>query len=184
MAMRFNPAGAVRFDLARGRVELGGEQVLIAADALADLCRAAGHEATVDFGRRLGTSIGRRVSERLAGAINDVSLEEAVDHLGGELALCGLGSLAIERWGRAMVLIVSGAPFGMNLDVLLGATLEGALQRAFGRDVEVVKLGRDDRDVRFFVTNASAAGRVREWIGAGETYADALARLQQQEARS
>ena len=59
--------------------------------------------------------------------------------------MLGLGSLGLERWGRALVLTVDGGPFGQQLDRLLGAVLEGALQRAFGRDCRAVKLGRDDR---------------------------------------
>ena len=37
-------------------------------------------------------------------------MEDVLDHLGGELALLGLGSLGLERWGRALVLTVEGAP--------------------------------------------------------------------------
>jgi hypothetical protein len=178
MATRFNPSGSVSFDLVRGRVDCGGEHVLVPADALVDLCRAAGDEAVSDFGRRLGTAAGRRVAERLGDGAQGATLEEALEHLGGELALLGLGSLALERWGRALVLTVDGGPFGQQLDRLLGAVLEGALQRAFGRDVRAVKLMRDDRQVRFLVTSAAGATKVSDWLGSGLSYGDALTRLQ------
>jgi hypothetical protein len=178
MATRFNPSGSVSFDLVRGRVDCGGEHVLVAADALVDLCRAAGDEAVSDFGRRLGTAVGRRIAERLGDGASSATMEEVLDHLGGELAVAGLGSLGLERWGRALVLTIDGSPFGQQLDRLLGAVLEGALQRAFGRDCRAAKLMRDDRQVRFLITNPSSADKVAEWVGSGQSYGDVLARLQ------
>lgn len=152
--------------------------MLVPADALVDLCRSAGDEAVSDFGRRLGTAAGRRVAERL-GDTSSATLEEVLEHLGGELALLGLGSLGLERWGRALVLTVDGGPFGAQLDRLLAAVLEGALQRAFGRDVHAAKLVRDDRQVRFLIASAASAGKVTEWLGSGLSYGDVLTRLQQ-----
>jgi hypothetical protein len=168
----------VSFDLVRGRVDCGGDHVLVPADALVDLCRSAGDEAVSDFGRRLGTAAGRRVADRL-GDTSSAALEEVLEHLGGELALLGLGSLGLERWGRALVLTVDGGPFGSQLDRLLGAVLEGALQRAFGRDVHAAKLMREDRQVRFLIASAAGVGKVSEWLGAGLSYGDVLTRLQQ-----
>lgn len=178
MATRFNPSGSVSFDLVRGRVDCAGDHVLVAADALIDLCRAAGDEAVADFGRRLGTTVGRRVADRLGDGAQSASMEEVLDHLGGELALLGLGSLGLERWGRALVLTLDGGPFGQQLDRLLGSILEGALQRGFGRDCRAAKLMRDDRQVRFLIANSASAGKVSDWIGSGVSYGDALARLQ------
>jgi hypothetical protein len=167
MATRFNPSGSVSFDLVRGRVDCDGEHVLIAADALVNLCQAAGDEAISDFGRRLGTSLA-----------SSATLEEVLDHLGGQLALLGLGSLGLERWGRALVLTIDGGPFGQQLDRLLGAVLEGALQRGFGRDCRAAKLMRDDQRVRFLIASPSSANKVAEWLGSGLDYGDALTRLQ------
>lgn len=180
MATRFNPSGSVSFDLVRGRVECGGDHVLIPADALVDLCRAAGDEALSDFGRRLGTAVGRRIADRLGDGASAATMEEVLDHLGGELAVLGLGSLGLERWGRALVLSIDGGPFGQQLDRLLGAALEGALQRAFGRDCHAVRLMRDDRQVRFLIASAASASKVNEWLGSGLSYGDALTRLQNQ----
>jgi hypothetical protein len=178
MATRFNPSGSVSFDLVRGRVDCGGEHVLVPAEALVDLCRSASDDAVTDFGRTLGTAAGRRVAARLGDGAQQATLEEVLDHLGGELAMLGLGSLGLERWGRALVLTIDGAPFGLQLDRLLGAVLEGALQRAFGRDCHATKLVRDDRQVRFLIASASSAGKVSEWLGSGLSYGDALTRLQ------
>ena len=152
--------------------------MLVAADALIDLCRAAGDEAVSDFGRRLGTALGRRLADRLGDGATSASMEVVLDHLGGELAVMGLGSLGLERWGRALVLTLDGGPFGQQLDRLLGAVLEGALQRGFGRDCRATKLMRDDRQVRFLIASPKSAGKVSEWIGSGVSFGDALTRLQ------
>ena len=128
----FCPEGAVSFDLGRGRVDLDGvaPHVLVPVDALLDLCRAAGSEAPKDFGRRLGSEAGRRVAARLSDGLQDVAVETLVEHLGGDLALIGLGSMGTERWGSALVVTFSESPLGHAGEAILAAVVEGALQRA------------------------------------------------------
>ena len=106
---RFDPTHSLEFNLDRGSVKLSGslERVLLPADALASLLRGADNDTKRDFARRLGTEAGRRVAERLDGS---ASAESVVEHLGGELALMGLGSMTFERWGRALVVAVQGSP--------------------------------------------------------------------------
>jgi hypothetical protein len=174
----FDPTAAVRFDLARGQIALpdSGQRVLIPADALLTLCDAVEPEARKDFARRLGTEAGRRAAERLSGS-QSASAEAVVEHLGGDLALMGLGSLELERWGAALVLAVIGSPFGAAGDDLLAAALEGAIQRAFGRDVGVAKLARDDGRVRFLVTSRAGATRVQSTLESGRPWGDVLSEL-------
>lgn len=176
MAQPFNPTHAVRFEIGRGRVSLAGSEprVLVPADALGKLCSSAGPEVARDFGRRLGTEIGRRVGERISAT---ASVPEMVEHLGGDLALTGLGSLRVEVWGRALVLKVDDSPLGTEGDSVLSAVLEGALQRALARDVEVVPLERTDGAVRLVVVSPGAAPSVRRWLADGVSWGDALARL-------
>jgi hypothetical protein len=172
----FDPSQSVKFDFARGAVEIdGGNHLLVPTSALLALCRGAGVEAQRDFGRSLGTELGRRVASRIR--VNEASVETIVTHLGGDLALVGLGSLGVERWGRALVLTVTKSPLGREGDALLAAVLEGALQRAMARDVAVVPLSRENGHARLVVTNASAAGKVRAWLGEGVQWGDVLARL-------
>lgn len=175
---RFDPSHNVAFDLERGQIVLRGspERVLVPADALLALCEGAGPEALVDFGRRVGTDAGRRIAERLQHTAS-ASIEAVVEHLGGELALLGFGSLALERWGRALVFSITGSPFGAGGDAVLGAILEGALQRGFGRDTGVVRLERDAARARFLVTSPSGADRVRELLDGGTSWGDVLTQL-------
>jgi hypothetical protein len=175
---RFDPSHSVEFDLGRGQIAVrgGSERVLIPADALVALCEGSDPEVRRDFARRVGTEAGRRTAERLGDPAR-ANIEAVVEHLGGDLALMGFGSLALERWGRALVLVVSGSPFGTAGDELLACVLEGALQRAFGRDVGAVRLIRDDARVRFLVSSRSGSARVREWLSAGVPWGEALAWL-------
>lgn len=176
----FDPRHAVRFDLPRGSVTTGNNErhVVLSCAALDDLVLIAGPDAAGAVGRSLGASIGQRVANRLGGAIgvSDASIETVVTHLGGELAVTGLGVLAIERWGRAMVVLIdrpaiSDLPF-------LAAILEGALEAATARPVRCVSLGRDGGAVRVLVAGSRAIDQAREWLAAGSGWGDVLARLQ------
>jgi hypothetical protein len=151
---------------------------LVAADALVELCKHAGDESLTNFGRKLGTELGLRVTSHWGDrGGEDISVEGFVEHLGGNLALLGLGSFSVERWGKALVFVVQESPFGASGDVLLGAVLEGALQRCMGRDACAVLLGRDADHVRFLVTGGPGAAKIRAWMADGKTWGEALARL-------
>jgi hypothetical protein len=175
----FYPEGAVSFDLGRGRVELdaAAARVLVPVDALLDLCRAAGTEALKDFGRRLGSEAGRRVAARLSNGLQDVAIETVVEHLGGDLALIGLGSLGTERWGSALVVTFSESPLGPAGEAILAAVVEGALERAFSRDVTAVPLHDEGDQLRLLIVHPKAERTVRAWLGAGVSWGDVLARL-------
>lgn len=175
---RFDPTHSLEFNLDRGTVRLSGslERIVLPADALTALMRGADAETRRDFARRLGTEAGRRVAERLDG---NAGLEAVVEHLGGEIALMGLGSLSFERWGGALVATVHASPLRGEGDELLAGVLEGAVQRAFGRNAGVVVMVRDDAIVRMLIVSPATADRVRDWLGSGVAWTDALARLNQ-----
>ncbi|MCC6900341.1 MAG: hypothetical protein IT377_15290 [Polyangiaceae bacterium] len=176
---RFDPSHSVKFDLGRGSVHLEGTgaRVLVPADALVELCRHAGADSLTDFGRKLGTEVGLRVTAHWGEGGLNIGVEGFVEHLGGNLALLGLGSLSLERWGKALVFVVEGSPLGSAGDPLLAAVIEGALQRSLGRDTRAVILGRDDGHVRFLVIGAPGADRVRAWLAEGKSWGEAIARL-------
>src|SRR6187431_3768829 len=123
MTPRFDPTRAVIFDLARGQLrdDEGAARLNLPASLVLRLCEAAGAGGAGDFARGLGAELGRRVSDRLGAGSG--SVEAWAEHLGGQLALLGLGSLRLERWGRALVLRVTGVPG--EFVPLLGGVLEG-----------------------------------------------------------
>jgi hypothetical protein len=178
MSLNFDPSYALEFDLGRGQIRMAnaGERVVVPADALLALCQGASEDAVRDFGRRLGTEAGRIMNDRL-GEAWQASLESVVEHLGGELSLMGLGSLALERWGHALVLSFAHSPLGWSGDPLLGSVLEGAMQRSFGRDVVALKLIRDAETVRFLIAGHAGANRASEWLAQGVPWGDVLSRL-------
>lgn len=178
MSLNFDPSYALEFDFGRGQIRMANasERVIVPCDALLALCQGASEEAVRDFGRRLGTEAGRVMNDRL-GEAWQASLETVLEHLGGELALMGLGSLGLERWGQALVLSFSHSPLGGALDLLLGSVLEGAMQRSFGRDTVAIKLMRDDQKVRFLMAGRAGAHKAGVWLAEGVPWGDVLARL-------
>src|SRR5271163_569623 len=94
--------GPVDFDLARGRVDTGGDHrvVLVPVAALSELEKLAGLETTKKLARSIGVSFGRRVVAKLGSAegVAKASLEAVVSALAAEVAVSGWGALRLERW--------------------------------------------------------------------------------------
>jgi hypothetical protein len=171
MAQPFNPSQAVQFDLAKGQVKLGASlpRVLVPADALSDLLRNSSEEAKRAFGRKLGAEAGRRIAERLRDELSAASIEVLVEHLGGELALVGVGSLGVERWGRALVITIDEPPWPADTDWLLAAIVEGALEAAFSRSSHVIETPRAGSQARLLVMGERANETVRRLLAEGNT---------------
>jgi hypothetical protein len=181
----FDPTKAVLFDLAQGLVHIDDApaRVLVPADALLALAAAAGDDAARAFARAIGEPIGVRVARRLSEGqpsgegTRQSSVDTVVDHLGGELALLGLGSLSLERWGRAMLLVIDQSPLAKGGDLLLAGVLEAALGRATGKPVRCLALMREPARLRFLVAGEAAVSKVRGWLHDGVSWGEALARL-------
>jgi len=170
--------GAVFFDLSKGAVRLDNDAaLLVPASAMGALLAAAPSEARAKAGGAVGEAMGARAQKRLGGAdgVRGASLESAIAHLGGELALGGYGTLGLERWGRALVLHVTGAAF--DAPDFYASLVASAVGRATGTAAYSTVL--DARDgVRILIASAAAAQRVRGWLDSGVAWGDAIARLQ------
>ena len=166
MTPEFDPSRAIIFDFARGQMrdDEGSARLNLPAAALVRLCEQAGPEARKDFAQSLGSEMGRRIVAQLGQRASEASLEVWAAHLGGQLALLGLGDLSIEQWGRALVLSVEGAPAGTT--EMVGQLLAASLQRALGRDAEVVAFALDERTA-YLVVSADTARKVAELVGTG-----------------
>jgi len=174
----FDPTRAVVFDLQRGQVTLQGRSpvLVLAAEALAQLCGRLDAVALRQFGAVLGKQAGGRIRERI-GASASATLETMVDQLGGEVSLAGLGSLAIERWGQALVVRVEGCPLGAPGYELMSAYVEAALQAAVEREVTALGLERGPESFRLLLCSKAGSARVKGWLSAGGSWGDALAAL-------
>lgn len=173
----FDATHAIQFDLGRGNVHSGEEQecvLLVPAGALARLAAAAPTEASDALGSAFGDAIGRRARARLKDAAND-SVEAVVTQLAGEAALVGIGSVSLERWGRAVVVLIEGSPLTSDLLVPL---VRSALEAMFGRKVWCALLSNESQVARVLVTSERGTERVRDWIASGISWGSALTRLQ------
>ncbi len=174
-APSFDPKHAVRFDLPRGAVRAGGDGervLLVPTNALDDLVLSAPAEAVESLGRALGSAIGRRAAARMDAKA--ASVEDFVTQLAGEAALAGVGTLGIERWGRALVVVVEGSPLA---GTLLSPLVAAAVEASSGRRVASTLLSRDERAARVLVGSESGVARVRDWVASGVAWGEALARL-------
>ncbi len=168
----FDAARAVRFDLPSGSVRAAGDArvALVPVEALAAVGKSGAAEEVAGI---IGGAIGKRVASR-AGA-SGATVEAFATALGGELAVAGYGSLSLERWGRALVLVVDHTVLP---DAMLGTLLASAIAATSARgEVACAALGREGETARFLVTSKSSASRVRGWIDSGVKWGDALARL-------
>jgi hypothetical protein len=177
----FDSTHAIRFDLASGAVRAANHDerlLLVPSSALDDLILSASAETVDAFGRSLGSVIGRRAAARLGSGGADVvraaSVESVVAQLAGEAAVAGVGVLALERWGRAMVVLVEDSPLPAPL---LAPVVASALEAAAGRPVSCTLLARDGRSARVLVGSEGAVARVREAIAAGKSWGEAIVML-------
>jgi hypothetical protein len=104
----------------------------------------------------------------------DAPVDAFVTQLAGEAALAGVGALSIERWGRALVVVVEGSTL---VGTLLAPLVAAAVEAASGRRVATTVLSRDARAARIFVGGEASVTRVRDWIASGMVWGQALTKL-------
>jgi hypothetical protein len=189
MASTVDVSGAVRFDLPSGTVRLADDEkgILVPVAVLAALVKSAPADAGAQVGRDLGAHLGRGMARRAGSgkALLDGGAEAAVTLLAAELAVAGLGTCNLERWGKALVVHLDASPLADAPD-FLAHVIEGALSAASGRSLACTKLvsspqagaSGGDGGVRVLVSSEGAASRVRGWLGQGVSYGEALVRLQ------
>lgn len=174
-ASSFDATGAVQFNLSHGAVRAGSERepvLLMPCSALDDLALSAPAEAEV-LGRALGAAIGKRAASRLADP-KAASVESFVTQLAGECAVAGVGLLSVERWGRALVVVVEGSPLA---GPLLAPLVASALEATLGKRVAAGLLARDAKVARVLVASEAAVGRALEAIAGGTPWGEVLAQL-------
>jgi hypothetical protein len=175
----FDPNGAVRFDIKSGAAsDTRGTRLLLMPAAALEALERTTPGALAYLGSELGKSCGARVAARLGGdgGVRAATLEVVVSHLAGELAIVGLGAVHIERWGRALVLVVTNP--GVGSEGFMGAALAGALFAATGREVSIAPLGREGTIARYFVGAQPTVVKARSLISQGKSWGDVLSALQ------
>jgi hypothetical protein len=178
MANALDVSGAVRFDLQSGTVSLFDDQkgVVVPAAIVAALVKSAPSDVREKAARDLGAHVGRAVAKRAgAQSIIEADLGHAATLLAVELAVAGLGTCNLERWGRALVVHVQESP--IDDGTFVAHVIEGALRAATGRALACTALTTDG-GVRVLVASDRGVLRVRGWIETGTSWSDALVRLQ------
>jgi hypothetical protein len=179
MAAQFDPKGAVRFDLRSGSAsDSRGERLVLVPSAVLE---GLGKDVLANVGDQVGRACGARLAARLGGdsAVRAADLEIVVSHLAGELALAGVGAVHVERWGRAMIAVVTNP--SVADDGFVGSVLAGALSTASGRDVSAAAIGHSSgarKESRYFLGSAKTVERARVLVGTGKDYAEIVAILQ------
>jgi hypothetical protein len=177
----FDPTHAVAFDLARGLVHVDGAPgyAVVPGDALSALWSSAPEAARAAFASSVGHEIGRRTALRMGGAqaVRASSAETVLEQVGGEIALAGLGATSFERWGRALVVVLSGSPLGESGDTLLETLFATAIGTATGAAVRAASLGREGGTSRFLLSGEAGVARVREMIARGAGWREAVVGL-------
>lgn len=172
----FDPNGAVRFDLRSGSASdsRGARLVLVPSSAFEFLDA----DALTQIGEKIGRACGARVAAHLGGdrGVREAEIEVAITHLAGELAIAGVGSVHIERWGRALVAILTNP--SVTNEAFIGAVLAGAFSAASGRDIYAASLGRDRGEARYFLGSQATADRARSLAQQGKGYAEIVATIQ------
>src|SRR5688500_9556593 len=112
MTSGFDPEAYYAFDLARGAVQTKhGERVLVlSADTVAPLVSLAVKHGDLTAVRALGKRMGDDAARSLGSEVKAAAPEAVVSHASGTLSVLGFGTLALERWGHALVLAIEGAP--------------------------------------------------------------------------
>jgi hypothetical protein len=177
----FDPARAVRFDLAKGVVLASSDDrvALVPITALDALARTAPQATVVTLGRAIGGALGQRVADRFGGAegVRGAPHESVTSHLAGELAVAGLGTLSIERWGPAIVIFLERP--ALVSDALMAAIVSGALEASSGRALVCEPLGRERGSLRLLVAREATARRARASLASGVSWSDVVARLRE-----
>ncbi len=172
----FDPNQAIKFDLKSGSAaDARGHRVVLVPSVALD---ALEPDVLEKIGEEIGRACGARFAARLGGeaAVRSAPLEAVVSHLAGELAVAGVGSVQLERWGRAMVIVVTNA--GVKNDRFLSGVLSGALGAASGRSLAAAALNAQGDPLRFFIGAEATAARVRDLVKDGKGHGDVLAGLQ------
>ena len=177
---------------ASGLEGVGEERALLVPVNALVLALADAPKSTIALvARSLGESIGRRAAGRFGGpdGVREADVDSVVTSLAAEVALAGFGVLVLERWGRALVLLLTAAPrissdfFAPLLESALGtatswrnrASLVCTLLDDPGR---AAGLRASEDGARYLISSANTAGHVQRTMETGVDWAEALHRLQ------
>lgn len=175
----FDAAGFVKFDLASGTIRSPGDELLALVPA--DVVSMLEPSEDLDIAARSwGALHGRRLAEVLTGSEDPSTMDLLAQYLGGSLTTAGLGRLAIEIRGDALLFRLSvgdRGPSSAGRRALLAGFLAGYLESVGPGAFGVVHLDGDEASDLFWAGNPDAARKVQSWIEQGISPTAAVDRL-------
>ena len=176
--INFDAAGFIKIDLTAGQMTSVANDRLAAlpSDVLAFL--APGEQLT-DAAFSWGGQHGLHFAKSTGTSPAELEVSVLADHLGGTLAVLGLGNLSIEIHGSALLfrLTPSAKQFSEGGDALLCGFLSGFLRCLSPHMFEVIALGADGGDQIFWAGNPDASQRLSALVNQGLTPLDALSEM-------
>jgi len=88
-----------------------------------------------------------------------------------------LGSLRVERWGRALLLVLDPCTLDERADEMLCGVIEGALESVAGRAASAIVVDRAGASVRLLVASRAAVARAKGLLEKGGSFVDIVTTL-------
>lgn len=172
----FRVENKCQFDLSKGVATSDNAQslVLVPATVLTRMIAELPADAAAKCLRAFGQELGDRGRARLSSP-SHVTMENVLGELAVEFAAAGLGMLSFERWGRALVVVLSHGPLQ---GTSAAALVEGAMSGISGRAVVGARLFDEGGLTRVLLTSQKGADRVAELLKNGMSWGHALTELQ------
>lgn len=175
----FDAAQFVRFNLSTGAIRSANDEnlALIPLDVIASVTPS---HTLLRAAQKWGALHGATLAEKIKKSSIPMTIEALANHLGGTVAVFGLGRLTVEIRGDALMFRAQLAedkflPAGLR--AVLGEFIAGYLSALYPKRFEVLPMGEDRRDQLYWASSGPAVNRVRRWIRDGVDPLAAVERL-------
>lgn len=169
----------LQVDLAHGTLKAndGAAMLALPPSALQALLAHCPESALVALGRALGEGLGNSARSTVEH-VDSTSPEDGLAALGAHLASHGLGSVALERWGDALVLLWRGFPLtGNGASTVLTECASTMVTTFTGALTGAVELESSGAGHRLLLASEATCKAVRSALSAGTPWGQLLARL-------
>lgn len=174
----FDAAGFLSFNLADGEVRgASSEQLaLIPYEMLASLEPG---DALVNAARGWGEQHGSRLARAIEDGGRPSGVEALAEHLGGTLAVLGMGKCRVEIRGAALLFRMSAtsSATAAGQRSLVSGFIGGYLSAVADQQFEVIGLGENRGDDLYWAGNPDAVEQIARQIEGGSEPLEAITAL-------
>ena len=173
----YDAAGFAKFDLAQGTIQSPEDQALtlIPLDLVASLAPTPGLRTTA-------ANWGKLQAAPLVNNTGSLNLDDLALSLQTSVSLMGLGNIAIEIYGDALLFnIKSNVELSGTIKAIIEGFLAGYLNALKPEaSFETASVSLNNNGYRIFAGNQTAVSSLKSWISDGLSLEDALGRLNRQ----